>query len=188
MQRVAPLTTATWDSASHSGKCAQPVRFWSCHKQKSYLITKPVCRRCKRGIPKDKLRSEKAVWIDFRTGVRLPSGPPEKSTHLSIKTMCAFFNEICPAGKWNSFAVKYLLRKCEIFADANVGKFHFTLRRRSNISQFTKWIISHSAGAEYFTFSKPVDRFEPPRLKCLQSCGIMKTKVTFWLLIHSRRI
>jgi len=41
--------------------------------------------------------------------------------------------------------VKYLLRKCEIFADANVGKFHFTLRRRSNISQFPKEIISHSA-------------------------------------------
>ena len=60
--------------------------------------------------------------------------PPEKSTHLSTKTMCAFFNEICPLGKWNSFAVKYLLRKCEMFADANVGKLHFTLRRRSNIS------------------------------------------------------
>jgi len=26
-----------------------------------------------------------------------------------------------------------------------VGKFHFTLRRRSNISQFPKEIISHSA-------------------------------------------
>ena len=40
---------------------------------------------------------------------------------------------------------------CEIFANANVGKFHFTLRRRSNISQFMEWIISHSAHAEYFT-------------------------------------
>ena len=30
------------------------------------------------------------------------------------------------AGKWNRCAVKYLLRKCEMFACANVGKFHFT--------------------------------------------------------------
>ena len=35
--------------------------------------------------------------------------PSEKSTHLSTKTMCAFFNEICPCGQ-----VKYL--RCEIFA------------------------------------------------------------------------
>ncbi|MBQ9133539.1 MAG: hypothetical protein IJX64_03295, partial [Clostridia bacterium] len=44
----------------------------------------------------------------------------------------------------NSSAVKYLLRKC-------YGEFHFTLRRRSNISQLPKEIISHSAQAEYFT-------------------------------------
>ena len=28
------------------------------------------------------------------TWVRIPHPPPEKSTHLSTKTMCAFFNEI----------------------------------------------------------------------------------------------
>ena len=43
----------------------------------------------------------------------------EKSTHLSTKTMCAFFNEIrlrrvkYGFAMWNSFAVKYLLRKCD---------------------------------------------------------------------------
>ena len=73
----------------------------------------------------------------FRTAKkwsRIHHPPPEKSTHLSTKTMCAFFNEICPVGNvkilWRvrqrRFAVKYLLCKCEIFANANVGKFHFT--------------------------------------------------------------
>ena len=33
------------------------------------------------------------------TWVRIPYAPPEKSTHLSTGQMCAFFNEICPAGK-----------------------------------------------------------------------------------------
>ena len=42
--------------------------------------------------------------------------------------------------------MKYLLRKCEIFADANVGKFHFTLRPTGAIfHNFRKKIISHSA-------------------------------------------
>ena len=62
----------------------------------------------------------------------------------------AFFNEICPSGKWNSCAVKYLLRKCEIFADANVGKFHFTLR--PNRCEATGSNISQCAIAHYFTF------------------------------------
>ena len=45
-----------------------------------------------------------------------------------------------------SFAVKYLLRKCEIFANANVGKFHFTLRPAGAIfHNFCKEIILHSA-------------------------------------------
>ena len=57
----------------------------------------------------------------------------------------AFFNEICPLGKWNSFAVKYLLRKCEIFADANVGKFHFT-------STEGRYFTIHEVN--YFTFGK----------------------------------
>ena len=30
---------------------------------------------------------------------QIPSPQPEKSTHLSTKTMCAFFNEICPCGQ-----------------------------------------------------------------------------------------
>ena len=30
------------------------------------------------------------------------------------------------SGKWNRFAVKYLLRKCEMSACSDVGKFHFT--------------------------------------------------------------
>ena len=34
----------------------------------------------------------------FKVGDRV-TGPPEKSTHLSTGQMCAFFNEICPAGK-----------------------------------------------------------------------------------------
>ena len=42
--------------------------------------------------------------------------------------------------------MKYLLRKCEIFADANVGKFHFTLRPTGAIfHNFRKKIISHLA-------------------------------------------
>ena len=36
--------------------------------------------------------------------------------------------------------MKYLLRKCEIFADANVGKFHFTSNRAAG-------------GVRYFTIS-----------------------------------
>ena len=30
----------------------------------------------------------------FDVGVQVPSSAPEKSTHLSVGTMCAFFNEI----------------------------------------------------------------------------------------------
>ena len=78
------------------------------------------------------------------TWVRIPLSPPEKSTHLSTKTMCAFFNEIrlrrvkYGSAMWNSSAVKYLLRKCE--------KANFISHRTKwDISQFTRWIISHSA-------------------------------------------
>ena len=51
---------------------------------------------------------------------------------IALAKASAFFNEIrlrrvkYGFAMWNSDAVKYLLRKCEIFADANVGKFHFT--------------------------------------------------------------
>jgi hypothetical protein len=75
--------------------------------------------------------------------------------------------------------VKYLLRKCEIFANANVGKFHFTLRRRSNISQFPKEIISHSAQAEYFTKNLPqqvADDIQGFALICFQNQGIFPPK------------
>ena len=63
----------------------------------------------------------------------------------------SFFNEICPLGKWNSFAVKYLLCKCEIFANANVGKFHFTSNevRYFTISLRNYFTFCHKA--KYFT-------------------------------------
>ena len=35
----------------------------------------------------------------FRVGLSNPTSATKESTHLSTKTMCAFFNEICPAGK-----------------------------------------------------------------------------------------
>ena len=41
--------------------------------------------------------------------VRAQFGEPEKK---ALARASAFFNEICPSGKWNSSAVKYLLRKC----------------------------------------------------------------------------
>ena len=51
----------------------------------------------------------------------------QKKAHICLPRQCVLFStKFALAGKWNSFAVKYLLRKCEIFADANVGKFHFT--------------------------------------------------------------
>ncbi|MBQ5661982.1 MAG: hypothetical protein IIV17_02955, partial [Clostridia bacterium] len=37
---------------------------------------------------------------------------------------------------------------CEIFADANMGKFYFTLRRRRNISHFPQESISHFAARQ----------------------------------------
>jgi len=48
----------------------------------------------------------------------------------------AFFNEICPSGKWNSYAVK-------MFAARTWANF---------ISHRTKWDISQCAIAHYFTF------------------------------------
>ena len=92
----------------------------------------------------------------FEGRVVLPYGFNSRLPHQkkALAQASAFFNEICPSGKWNSFAVKYLLCKCEIFADANVGKFHFTLRPTGAIfHNFRKEIISHSAQAEYFTKS-----------------------------------
>ncbi len=68
--------------------------------------------------------------------------------------MCAFSTKFALAGKWNSFAVKYLLRKCEIFADANMGKFHFT-------STEGRYFTIHEVNyftfdiAEYFTKNLP---------------------------------
>ena len=47
------------------------------------------------------------------------------------------------SGKWNRFAVKYLLRKCEMFASRTRANF---------ISRRTKWDISQCALAHYFTF------------------------------------
>ena len=67
------------------------------------------------------------------------------------KDLLSFFSEIrlrrvkFGFAKWNSFAVKYLLRKCEIFADANVGKFHFT-------SNKVRYFTIHEVN--YFTFGK----------------------------------
>ena len=55
---------------------------------------------------------------------------------FSTKFACGEWNLATP--KWNSFAVKYLLRKCE--------KANFISHRTKwDISQFTRWIISHSA-------------------------------------------
>ena len=44
----------------------------------TYRNRKPACRRPARGIPKDRLHSEKAVTSGFRTGVRFPPAPPNK--------------------------------------------------------------------------------------------------------------
>ena len=88
----------------------------------------------------------------------------------------AFFSEICPSGKWNSFAVKYLLRKCEIFADANVGKFHFTS---------TKAV----GGGRYFTISARklfhIRRKPNISLKTYRNKFRMIYKATPWFIFES---
>ena len=75
--------------------------------------------------------------------------------------------------------MKYLLRKCEIFADANVGKFHFTLRPAGAIFHNSRSELFHIRRKPNISLSfshkaKIVDRFEPPHLKCLQNCGIIR--------------
>ena len=54
----------------------------------------------------------------------------------------------------NSYAVKYLLRKCE-------GRISFHIERSEIFHNFRKGIISHSAKAEYFTFSCRPIYFSP---------------------------
>ena len=39
-------------------------------------------------ISRNLVGRESVAWV------QIPPSPPEKSTHLSTKTMCAFFNEI----------------------------------------------------------------------------------------------
>ena len=75
--------------------------------------------------------------------------PPEKDLmHLHQ----VFFNEIRSLrNEWNSFAMKYLLRKCEICLWHMKERILFHLMRQHQISQFTKWIISPWAQANDFT-------------------------------------
>ena len=42
----------------------------------------------RRGVTRNLVGRESVAWV------QIPPSPPEKSTHLSTKTMCAFFNEI----------------------------------------------------------------------------------------------
>ena len=64
------------------------------------------------------------------------------SVNTRQKKACGEWNLATP--KWNSFAVKYLLRKCE-------GRISFHIERSEIFHNFRKEIISHSASAEYFT-------------------------------------
>ena len=79
--------------------------------------------------------------------------PHQKKAHICLgRQMCAFFNEINPLRDlwnalraWNTLRVWNALRRVRGFIS-----FHIATEG-SNISQFTEWIISHSAWAEYFT-------------------------------------
>ena len=79
------------------------------------------------------------------------------------------------SGKWNRFAVKYLLRKCEMSACADVGKFHFTsskaryftmcgstwfhVLRKQNISLYafvsSNAVLVKKKGRRIFTIPRP---------------------------------
>ena len=54
------------------------VRHWVCHAKNGYPNKKSVRWRLARGISNNGLHSEKVVSRGFRTGVRLPSGPPKQ--------------------------------------------------------------------------------------------------------------
>ena len=60
--------------------------------------------------------------------VRVSPSPPEKSTHLSTKTMCAFFNEINPLRDlwnalraWNTLRVWNALRRVRGFISFHIA-------------------------------------------------------------------
>ena len=79
------------------------------------------------------------------------SNPPSPTKKKALLTKC-FFQRNLPYGQvkyffemWNTPAA------CEIFAMRMWANF-ISHRPTGDISQFTKWIISHSAYAEYFTW------------------------------------
>ena len=91
-----------------------------------------------------------------QTWVRKSLSLRQKKAHICLPRQCVLFStKFALAGNvkilWRvrqrRYAVKYLLRKCEIFADANVGKFHFTSTKAEGDGRY---FTIHEVN--YFTF------------------------------------
>ena len=75
-------------------------------------------------------RLAETIADDYATGavgheVQIPSPQPEKSTHLSTKTMCAFFNEIRRWRKKSHLRGMKSLRDEICLAAGDKGGFNF---------------------------------------------------------------
>ena len=92
---------------------------------------------------------------DSKSGGLIPRAGSTPATEKALDSQ-VLFNEICPAGKLNSCAVKYLLRKCEMFADANVANF-ISHPNEARIFHNGEGIISHRR-SRYFTYHAPDTR------------------------------
>ena len=78
----------------------------------------------------------------------------QKKAHICLPRQCVLFSTKFAFGEWN------MAPPCEIAPLWNIcfatvkGRISFHIATvGSNISQFTEWIISHSAYAEYFTWN-----------------------------------
>ena len=79
-----------------------------------------------------------------------PSAPAMKK---ALANASAFFNEINPfRDLWNALRAWNTPTACEIAAAVRI--YFISLDAKHQISQFTKWIISHRSAARYFTFYK----------------------------------
>ena len=138
-------------------------------------------------------RGQTVNLLSVTSVVRIHPLPPEKSTHLSTKTMCAFFNEIrlrrvkYGFAMWNSYAVKYLLRKCEeanfishcdegaIFHNSRSELFH--IRRETNISLeklYVLWYNKATKGGVIMAESKLRDLSTDFAVKVIKMCDGIK--------------
>ena len=77
--------------------------------------------------------------------------PSRGSQKKALAKASAFFNEICPSGKWNSYAVKYLLRKCEMFAARTWANFISHCDQREQYFTIHEVNYFTFGNAEYFT-------------------------------------